>query len=199
MTLAGRVAAPPEASNIQRFRDGRPGRGLGRSRQEILDTRTLKAQHSCRFAGGSSGRLLIRRSLVRAQVGEPENSRGYVERRSPFVISMSSGAISSSGHRISIRVPLEPFHRFFLTTRASRASTLAMKPFRLTFSTASRVSFANAAAAIAAGRSASAVGAGTTRPRRRFALERDPLFEKVGDVPKDVGFQCPSFVWRLHL
>src|SRR5881394_4522414 len=75
MTLAGRVAAPPEASNIQCFRDGRPGARLGRSRQEILDTRTLKAQHSCRFAGRSSGRLLIRRSLVRAQVGEPTNTR----------------------------------------------------------------------------------------------------------------------------
>jgi len=27
------------------------------------------------------------RSLVRAQVGEPRNSRGYAERRSPFVVS----------------------------------------------------------------------------------------------------------------
>ena len=65
---------PPEASNIQCFRDGRPRARLGRSRQEILDTTTLKAQHSCRFAGRSSGRLLIRRSLVRAQVGEPKTS-----------------------------------------------------------------------------------------------------------------------------
>ena len=63
---------PPEVSNIQCFRDGRPRARLRRSRQEILDTRTLKAQHSCRFAGRSSGRLLIRRSLVRAQVGEPK-------------------------------------------------------------------------------------------------------------------------------
>ena len=76
---------PPEASNIQCFRDGRPRARLGRSRQGILDTTTLEAQHSCRFAGRSSGRLLIRRSLVRAQVGEPRNSRGYVGRRSPFV------------------------------------------------------------------------------------------------------------------
>ena len=67
---------PPEASNIQCFRDGRPRARLGRSRQEILDTTTLKAQHSCRFAGRSSGRLLIRRSLVRAQVGEPEVNQG---------------------------------------------------------------------------------------------------------------------------
>ena len=65
---------PPEASNIQCFRDGRPRARLGRSRQEILDTRTLKAQPSCRFAGRLSGRLLIRRSLVRAQVGEPKTS-----------------------------------------------------------------------------------------------------------------------------
>jgi len=65
---------PPEASNIQCFRDGRPRARLGSSRQEILDTTTLKAQHSCRFAGRSSGRLLIRRSLVRAQVGEPKTS-----------------------------------------------------------------------------------------------------------------------------
>ena len=69
---------PPGASNIQCFRDGRPRRGWGGSGPEILDTTTLKAQHSCRFAGRSSGRLLIRRSLVRAQVGEPRNSRGYV-------------------------------------------------------------------------------------------------------------------------
>ena len=84
MPLHECATEPPEASNIQCFRDGRPRARLGRSRQEILDTTTLKAQHSCRFAGRSSGRLLIRRSLVRAQVGEPENSRGYVERRSPF-------------------------------------------------------------------------------------------------------------------
>jgi len=64
----------PEASNIQCFRDGRPRARAGQSRQAILDTTTLKAQHSCRFAGRSSGRLLIRRSLVRAQVGEPKTS-----------------------------------------------------------------------------------------------------------------------------
>jgi hypothetical protein len=31
-------------------------------------------------------RLLIRGSLVRAQFGEPRKSRGYVQRRSPFVV-----------------------------------------------------------------------------------------------------------------
>jgi hypothetical protein len=32
--------------------------------------------------------LLIRRSLVRAQVGEPRKSMGYVETRSPFLLSI---------------------------------------------------------------------------------------------------------------
>src|SRR6478672_3410682 len=53
-----------------------------------------------------SGRqgLLIRRSLVRAQVGEPENSRGYVERRSPFLFPYRGASLTLRALRMISRI-----------------------------------------------------------------------------------------------
>jgi len=51
---------------------GACGAFLGRNGQEVLETPTPKSGHSCGLAGRSTASLLIRRSLVRAQVGEPE-------------------------------------------------------------------------------------------------------------------------------
>ena len=42
---------------------------------EISDSKTPESEHSCGFAARSVVGLLIRRSLVRAQVGEPRNMR----------------------------------------------------------------------------------------------------------------------------
>ena len=48
------------------------GAFVQRNGQEVLETRTPKSEDSCGPAKGSTPSLLIRRSLVRAQVGEPE-------------------------------------------------------------------------------------------------------------------------------
>ena len=54
---------------------------------KVLEVLTPESEHWRGLQPDPIDRMLIRRSLVRAQVGEPENSRGYVERRSPFVFS----------------------------------------------------------------------------------------------------------------
>jgi len=45
-------------------------------------------------------------ALIRAQVGEPEDSRGYVERRSPFVFLIPhtgfAGIAAPLAHRLSV-------------------------------------------------------------------------------------------------
>ena len=51
---------------------------------KVLEVLTLESEHWRGLQPDLIDRLLIRRSLVRAQVGEPRNSRGYVGRRCPL-------------------------------------------------------------------------------------------------------------------
>jgi hypothetical protein len=50
------------------------------SSQELLEAEGCRSERSCGLAPDSTGGLLIRRSLVRAQVGEPGIQRGVASR-----------------------------------------------------------------------------------------------------------------------
>ena len=52
---------------------------------KVLEVLTPESEHWRGLQLDPNHRLLIRRSLVRAQVGEPRYSRGCVRRRRPFV------------------------------------------------------------------------------------------------------------------
>jgi hypothetical protein len=70
--------ADADRAIVVRYGFGRPEASERRQKNALQDMGLSKASPD-------TVRLLIRRSLVRAQVGEPRISRGYVERRSPFV------------------------------------------------------------------------------------------------------------------
>jgi hypothetical protein len=52
---------------------------------KVLEVLTPESEHSRGLQPDPIDRLLIRRSLVRAQVGEPMKSKGYAARRNPFL------------------------------------------------------------------------------------------------------------------
>jgi hypothetical protein len=100
---------------------------------EILDTDDPQSEHWRGLQADVIDRLLIRRSLVRAQVGKPINSRGYAARarRNPFLFAIldsgstscasslspiatprpSSGPSTERGEPASRRAPLAPRRR----------------------------------------------------------------------------------------
>mgnify|MGYP003694262641 CR=1 FL=1 len=53
---------------------------------KVLEVLTPESEHWRGLQPDPTDRLLIRRSLVRAQVEEPIKSKGYVARRNPFSI-----------------------------------------------------------------------------------------------------------------
>ena len=55
---------------------------------EILDIDDPQSEHWRGLQPDPTDRLLIRRSLVRAQVEEPIKSKGYVARRNPFLFAI---------------------------------------------------------------------------------------------------------------
>ena len=63
---------------------------------EILDTDDPQGEHWRGLQPDLIDRLLIRRSLVRAQVGEPIKSKGYVARRNPFLFAILDSGLSPS-------------------------------------------------------------------------------------------------------
>jgi hypothetical protein len=55
---------------------------------KVLEGLTPESEHWRGLQPDPTDRLLIRRSLVRAQVGEPIKSKGYVARRNPFLFAI---------------------------------------------------------------------------------------------------------------
>ena len=55
---------------------------------KVLEVLTPESEHWRGLQLDPNHRLLIRRSLVRAQVGEPIKSKGYVARRNPFLFAI---------------------------------------------------------------------------------------------------------------
>ena len=55
---------------------------------KVLEVLTPESEHWRGLQLDPNHRLLIRRSLVRAQVGEPIKSKGYVAKRNPFLFAI---------------------------------------------------------------------------------------------------------------
>ena len=55
---------------------------------KVLEVLTPESEHWRGLQLDPNHRLLIRRSLVRAQVGEPIKSKGYVAMRNPFLFAI---------------------------------------------------------------------------------------------------------------
>jgi hypothetical protein len=55
---------------------------------KVLEGLTPESEHWRGLQLDPTERLLIRRSLVRAQVGEPIKSKGYVARHNPFLFAI---------------------------------------------------------------------------------------------------------------
>jgi hypothetical protein len=75
---------------------------------KVLEDADPKSEHWRGLQLDPNHRLLIRRSLVRAQVGEPIESKGYVARRNPFLFAILD---SDRGCAIQYLAALLPFHR----------------------------------------------------------------------------------------
>ena len=73
---------------------------------KVLEVVTPESEHWRGLQLDPNDRLLIRRSLVRAQVGEPIKSKGYVERRNPFLFAiLESGSPSCASSLSPIATP----------------------------------------------------------------------------------------------
>jgi hypothetical protein len=75
---------------------------------EILDADDQQSEHWCGLQPDPTDRLLVRRSLVRAQVEEPIKSNGYAAKRNHFLFAILE---SNHGCAISSTSPRTlPFH-----------------------------------------------------------------------------------------
>jgi hypothetical protein len=77
---------------------------------KVLEVLTPESEHWRGLQPDPTDRPLVRRSLVRAQVGEPEYSRGYVGRRSPFVFLTDTGFTAFAGLDPSSARPIARGH-----------------------------------------------------------------------------------------
>ena len=73
---------------------------------KVLEVLTPESEHWRGLQLDPNHRLLIRRSLVRAQVGEPIKSKGYGANRNPFLFSiLDSGSTSCASSLLPIATP----------------------------------------------------------------------------------------------
>jgi len=139
--LRNSTAEQPSNRALKRFQYPVVVRGsspveIEASDSKVLEVLTPESEHWRWLQLDPNDRLLIRRSLVRAQVGEPIKSKGYVARRDPFLFEiLESGSTScasslspiatprpSSGHRLSAATRLPAGSPAGSTRRLSQAS-----------------------------------------------------------------------------
>ncbi len=105
--LRNRTAEQPGNRGLKRFQYPVVVRGSSQVEIEANDSKVLEvltpeSEHWRGLQLDPNHRLLIRRSLVRAQVGEPTKSKGYVANRHPFLFAILE---SDLGYPISSTSP----------------------------------------------------------------------------------------------
>ena len=91
--LRNSTAEQPSNRGLKRFQYPVVVRGsspveIEANDSKVLEVLTPESEHWRGLQLDPNHRLLIRRSLVRAQVGEPIKSKGYVARRNPFLFAI---------------------------------------------------------------------------------------------------------------
>ena len=109
--LRNSTAEQPSNRGLKRFQYPVAVRGSSPVEIEANDSKVLEdadpeSEHWRGLQLDPNHRLLIRRSLVRAQVGEPIKSKGYVARRNPFLFAiLESGSTSCASSLSPIATP----------------------------------------------------------------------------------------------
>ena len=109
--LRNSTAEQPSNRGLKRFQYPVVVRGsspveIEANDSKVLEVLTPESEHWRGLQLDPNHRLLIRRSLVRAQVGEPIKSKGYVARRNPFLFAiLDSGSASCASSLSPIATP----------------------------------------------------------------------------------------------
>jgi hypothetical protein len=111
--LRNSTAEQPSNRGLKRFQYPVVVRGsspveIEANDSKVLEVLTPESEHWRGLQLDLIDRLLIRRSLVRAQVGEPIKSKGYVARRNPFLVAILESGSTSCASSLSPIATLPP-------------------------------------------------------------------------------------------